>query len=121
MMLLAHALEALDLLIVFAFGIGFFVPFRFRRIKLSHMILTWSVLAAQIAFGLQCPILICANDCRIAAGAECVATRFQPTFLAFLSQMTSPAIANGFMLANIFAGPFVATWLLVRNRVKNRR
>lgn len=118
MYMLARILEILDLAIVFAFGIGFFIPYRFIRTKFAHMCLTWVVLLAQLIFGLNCPILMWANHCRLAAGAECIDTHFQPTFLNFLASFLGHWWANAFMLANIFCGPLVATALFVRKRRK---
>lgn len=116
----ARLLEILDLLIVAFFSVGYFVPFKFRKVRLAHLVLTWSVLAAQLAFSLRCPLLICANELRKMSGCDEIAVKFQPTFLNFLAGFSNPEIANAFMTAAIFVGPFVASGLYIHQSKPKR-
>lgn len=118
--MLARALEILDLIVVALFSVGYFVPFKFKKFRISHIGLTWSVLVAQLCFNLRCPILICANELRKMSGCEQIAVKFQPTFLNFLAGLSSPEIADDFMTMAIFSGPIVAV-ILYKYQLKQER
>ena len=110
----AHVLEGLDLLIVFLFLAGYFVPSRFKKLRFAHVCLTWSVLIAQVSCGFRCPLLIYANQLRVAHGQAGIRVDFQPTFTNFVSSVTTPEFANYGMLTSILLGPFLATLMYVR-------
>ncbi len=108
---LARSLEILDLIVIFCFVGGFFIPYKFTELKLAHITLTWIILIAQLSYNFTCPLLVWANILRKSTGHKQTVGRFQPTFMNVLSKFISLKVANSIMIAAIIIGPFLATIL----------
>ena len=110
---MARTLESIDLAVIFCFISGYIVPLSWRKTRLVHLRLLWTVFIAQVSCKLHCPLLIYANDLRKLAGSEEIDPRFQPTFFNLLAGLSSPAIASVAMTAAVLLGPAIG-WYLYR-------